>query len=546
MAPTRAQSSSQRAPRAAPRNLKRKLSLDIGSSRKRGRQTLASTGIKDTFVEEVSSGVGGAKVNPVEHWTHNLFEWPKEYFEPECKKTSNMPSHMSHLLARKKLSSTISRDKSESISDASSDTTSTKARSAQYQYSTYAAELAQKGNSFMSKSNLGITDASKALCQELLEKAQTIPKGTKFDDDRFEKTCERIRNKNEAKVVQDVTRLIVPSVEDLADIPGNAKHLDDLIESVDKKWANCIPVTMPRPEPDYAAGFAEKAFTAEQLEKLTPWIGGREDTSYFRATKSMYFPFLTCEVKRNGRSLEVADRQNAHSMTIAVRAVVELFKEAKREQEVNREILAFSVSHDHQEVKLYGHYAVIGDNTAFYRHPIRHFIFTEEDGSAKWTAYQFTKNIYDNWVPTHLKKICSAVDELPRSGVPEPAEISDELELKAHSAPSVGEQENRKSSDDPGHVEAVKEPVPRLSGGSSPIEEPEDHQLLLARNADNLGDARPTTPDTSPSEGSPARRPLKRRSSTLKKEENKRPRPPLNGVFDGQVDQGNGSLALPS
>jgi hypothetical protein len=35
----------------------------------------------------------------------------------------------------------------------------------------------------------------------------------------------------------------------------------------------------------------------------------------------MYFPFFTCEVKCSARSLRVADNQNAHGMTLAVRGV---------------------------------------------------------------------------------------------------------------------------------------------------------------------------------------------------------------------------------
>jgi hypothetical protein len=59
------------------------------------------------------------------------------------------------------------------------------------------------------------------------------------------------------------------------------------------------------------------------------------------ATWQMYFPFLTCEVKCGA-----AGRQNAHSMTLAVRGVVELFRLVGREKELHREILAFSISHD--------------------------------------------------------------------------------------------------------------------------------------------------------------------------------------------------------
>ncbi len=61
-------------------------------------------------------------------------------------------------------------------------------------------------------------------------------------------------------------------------------------------------------------------------------------------------------------------------MTIAVRDIVELFRLVKREKELHREILTFSISHDYWTVRIYGHYPIIKENeTTFYRHPIRTF-----------------------------------------------------------------------------------------------------------------------------------------------------------------------------
>jgi hypothetical protein len=65
-------------------------------------------------------------------------------------------------------------------------------------------------------------------------------------------------------------------------------------------------------------------------------------------------------------------------------------------------------------VRIYSHYPVIdGPKTTFYCHSIREFSFTELDGKEKWTAYKFTKNVYDKWMPTHFKRISSAIDGLP-------------------------------------------------------------------------------------------------------------------------------------
>ncbi|GAB1312295.1 hypothetical protein MFIFM68171_02505 [Madurella fahalii] len=101
-------------------------------------------------------------------------------------------------------------------------------------------------------------------------------------------------------------------------------------------------------------------------------------------------------------------------MAIALRAIVELFRAVKREEEINRQIVAFSISHDHRSVQIYGHYAVIDRrDTKYYRHLIHTFDFTALEGRDKWTAYRITKNVYDTRVPAHFEKICSAVDQLP-------------------------------------------------------------------------------------------------------------------------------------
>jgi len=62
------------------------------------------------------------------------------------------------------------------------------------------------------------------------------------------------------------------------------------------------------------------AFTEDQLAKLSPCIGDfiSGKLSLFMATYYMYFPFLACEVKCGAAALDIANRQNAHSMTLAL------------------------------------------------------------------------------------------------------------------------------------------------------------------------------------------------------------------------------------
>jgi hypothetical protein len=349
---------------------------------------------------------------------------------------------MSHLLARKKSSSSLRGKQSESNSVTPGSTTpsdqkSREVKSAPYQNPRYTILLATNG-SFMDESDLGITGKSKDDYQTLLNTEQTIPKDSLFRDDLFKSTCRKVQDRNETRVVRDISQLIVPSAETLATY--GAANLQCLIESTNEGWNNSIPVTSKRPQPDYSVGFRREAFTEDQLNRLQPFVGELTDTSYFMATYYMYFPFLTCEVKCGAAALDIADRQNAHSMTLAVRGIIELFRLRKRQKELHREILAFSISHDHRTVRIYGHYALTdGAKTTFYRHPIHTFDFTALDGKEKWTACKFTKNVYDIWMPTHFKRICSVIDELPtdldfelslqsKLQFPEESRLSQELE----------------------------------------------------------------------------------------------------------------------
>ncbi|CAN8103113.1 unnamed protein product [Discula destructiva] len=266
----------------------------------------------------------------------------------------------------------------------------------------------------MEKSPAGITNASKDLCNTLLHQQQDTPENSLFRNDIFEASSNKIRVRNEARVIQDISRLLIPSAETLTTY--GASNLKMVVESVNEGWNNSVPLTKTRPQPDYSVGFRREAFSADQLAKLAPfignWLGG--DQSFFMATYYMFFPFLAGEVKCGAAALDVADRQNAHSMAMAARAVFELFRLVGREAEVDRQILSFSISHDHRAVRIYGYYPVMeGKAVKYYRHPIHEFSFTTLDGKDKWTAYRFTKNVYDLWMPSHFAKIRSIIDQIP-------------------------------------------------------------------------------------------------------------------------------------
>ncbi|MCJ1395927.1 hypothetical protein MMC18_008813 [Xylographa bjoerkii] len=281
---------------------------------------------------------------------------------------------MSSPLARKKSSAALYRKALESSSITPSQ--KTEGKSAPYKDLAYETLLAEQG-SFLDEFHQGITDSSKDEIPILLNTKQKVPQDSLFRDDLFKEACAKLRNRNEARVINDIARLIVPSAETLATY-GNT-YLKPLI-------------------PDFCVGFKRSAFTRDQLKRLEPFTGNvlaaTKSSSFFLATWRMYFPFFTCEAKCSSGGLDIANRQNAHSMTLAVRGIVELFKLVEREKELHRKVLAFSISHDNEAVRIFGHYSVIdGDKTTFYRHPIHKFDFTALDGKDKWTAYKFTKNV---------------------------------------------------------------------------------------------------------------------------------------------------------
>ncbi|KAI0109040.1 hypothetical protein GGR51DRAFT_570280 [Nemania sp. FL0031] len=403
------------------RSLERKQSieneLELISVPDQKRQRASRTdAAEDTSSEPAVCGGSPKQVDPLAFWAKEG-RWPEEPYWLE--RISNLKMDvikaLVHSLAQREASSKLSRRQSNSAtSTVTGNRKEREEKSAPYKNPRYPLLLELNG-SYMATSKLGIADTSKDLVEALLGGEVLVPKETLFDDDIFAKTCSNLENKNEARVIQDISRLLVPSAESLA---HRDKKLICLTESVNEAWDSSIPLTGTRPQPDYSVGFKMGAFTMSQLTKLSPFFKElrARGLSLYRATYYMYFPFLTCEVECGSGHLDVADRRNAHSMTLAVRAVTELYRAVKREREVHRKILGFSISHDHNSVRIFGHYPVIdidGENIKYYRHPIRAFDFTELDGKEKWTAYRFTKSVYDKWMPAHYQMICSAIDQLP-------------------------------------------------------------------------------------------------------------------------------------
>ncbi|KAI9812066.1 MAG: hypothetical protein M1826_002985 [Phylliscum demangeonii] len=175
-----------------------------------------------------------------------------------------------------------------------------------------------------------------------------------------------------------------------------------------------------RPKPDYTIGLLPTAFTKEEVAKLQNYTSLARP---FCFTPNLCFPFLICEAKTRQAGLNQADQQNIHSASLSVRAIIELYeavfgtKDPDRVNELYGQVLAFTVSHINKLVNLYGHYAVLGNDTPptlnFHRHDIAMFSLTMYDGADRYKAYNFVRNLYKKFAPEHRKRIQTAAAFLP-------------------------------------------------------------------------------------------------------------------------------------
>lgn len=397
--------------------------------------------------------------DPVEYWAREG-RWPPNLAlqEMEDNSRNTVDSGAQGGILRQK-SPLTKRKRSQSESDdggTSYGTPSRDAKSACYRSAAYDTVLETK-NSFMRDDERWEDAASAKDGRDLVDTLLYIatdptqakvfshptPDTTLFADSRFEKICRKVAGKNEARVVRDILPLIVPPAEILA-VYG-ATHLDKLVESVNQGWDCAQPLVASRPQPDYSVGFSRDAFTQAQLAKLAPYISDGTSSdweSLFMGTRLMHFPFLTCEVKCGNQALTISDRQNAHSMTLAVRGVVELFRLVGREKELDYRILALSISHDDSNVRIYGHYPVVDTGAVkYYRHKIHAYDFTVLKGRDKWAAFRIVRYIYDKWMPSFLETVCSAIDSLKLPAPPAPVPLFEQLREGAQAAPEAQREE---------------------------------------------------------------------------------------------------------
>ena len=154
----------------------------------------------------------------------------------------------------------------------------------------------------------------------------------------------------------------------------------------------------------------------EENEKPTYYTSFENIT---RPTENLSFPFLMSEIKCRGH--DYAERQNMHSCSVAVKALLKLEQKADQYQEDKQfesllgKILVYSISHDQKDARLYGHYALVeGEKRTYYRHFIEKFDIGYKERDLL-TLHIFARNVLTVYASKLLKRLQKAIAALPVS-----------------------------------------------------------------------------------------------------------------------------------
>ena len=281
-------------------------------------------------------------------------------------------------------------------------TVSRESKNSIYKNPRYPMVMESKG-SFMREAEHKLSPEECGLFETL--KNTPLPHDPLLEPEHLCQLRELLRNRSELRVCIELHPHLVPPAEILAlRHPDKIKHL---VEGYNDRWLDNIVFYKQLPQPDRTVAFCSAAFTQTERRKLQLIP---ETASLFVACHGTLFPFFTAEVKCGKEALDIADRANTNSMTIALRAVVELYRQAGEVTKVHRQTLGFSISHDDGSVRIYGHYPEIdGDTTTYHRTAIRAFSYADNNAQERETAYRFVWNMFTIFAPAHLKRLKEAI-----------------------------------------------------------------------------------------------------------------------------------------
>ncbi len=128
-----------------------------------------------------------------------------------------------------------------------------------------------------------------------------------------------------------------------------------------------------------------------------------------------------CEIKCDDKELDYADRQNMHSCSVTVKALLKLeqkanqYRKNKKFKSLLDKILVYFISHDQNDARVWEHYAMIEERKwTYYRHHIEKFDIAHEE-RVLLTLYNFARNVLTEYASELLRRLRKAVAALPIS-----------------------------------------------------------------------------------------------------------------------------------
>ena len=228
------------------------------------------------------------------------------------------------------------------------------------------------------------------------------------------KTFEMIKlcqNRNEAMINQNITPLIVSSIK-LLYFKDEVNQFKHFIDEVNTQWYENWVLTKSRPKFDLIVDFFSFVFTIAENEKLINYTFFENLT---RSTGDLCFPFLMCEVKCGNERFDYADRQNMHSCSVAVKALLKLeqkanqYRENKQFENLFDKIFVYSISHDQKNAHFYEHYVLIEKkNWTYYRHHIANFDIVYKKINLL-IFHNFARNVLTIYASKLLKRLQKAI-----------------------------------------------------------------------------------------------------------------------------------------
>ena len=259
--------------------------------------------------------------------------------------------------------------------------------------------------------------ASRNLCNTLLLGNQP-PAG--FPVYRAESRREVLRDAMtapEAIIQRDVLPIVVPSVVNL-NRNGTIK-LEHFGDEINAEWTKAMTMGGKHPKPDYVAALRRTAFDNDTWDKLQNYANPENPV---RLSAESCFPLVIAEAKRGTIGLQEAEFQSTQAAAMAVKQQIHLLwaaygKSHPLVEELYGQVLVFTVCHNHDEVIISAHYALLKENTQdkleFHRSKIAFLSLTMNEGRDENKPNTFIENVYKTCGPVHLERIQQAAKRLP-------------------------------------------------------------------------------------------------------------------------------------